>query len=86
MTRLILFAMVLAWSSSAAAQATDPHAGHAMPAPTATSAANQTPAVITPVPPVTEADRAAAFPDVHGHAVHDTMWNYRVLFDQLEWQ
>ena len=40
-----------------------------------------------PIPPVTEADRAAAFPpDMHGHAVHDTNFNYQVLFDQLEWQ
>ena len=27
-----------------------------------------------------------AFPDVQGHAVHDTAINYFVLFDQLEWQ
>src|SRR5687768_1498559 len=46
-------------------------------------AAAQDPA---PVPPITDADRDAAFPEVHGHAVHDEMWNYRVLFDQLEWQ
>lgn len=40
-----------------------------------------------PIPPVTDADRAAAFPpDMHGHAVHDTNFNYQVLFDQLEWQ
>jgi copper resistance protein B len=40
-----------------------------------------------PIPPVTDADRAAAFPpDMHGHAVHDTKFNYQVLFDRLEWQ
>jgi copper resistance protein B len=39
-----------------------------------------------PVPPVTDADREAAFPDVEGHTVHDTAFNYKVLFDQLEWQ
>lgn len=40
-----------------------------------------------PVPPVTEADRAAAFPSgLDGHAVHDRKINYFVLFDQLEWQ
>jgi len=38
------------------------------------------------VPPVTDADRQAAFPDVHGHAVHDRMINYYVLLDQLELQ
>ena len=40
----------------------------------------------TPVPPVTDEDRRVAFPDVHGHAVHDTAFHYKVLFDQLEWQ
>ncbi len=40
----------------------------------------------TPIPPVTDADRAAAFPDVDVSAVHDTAVNYFVLFDQLEWQ
>ena len=40
-----------------------------------------------PIPPVTDADRAAAFPpDMHGHAVHDTNFHYQVLSDQLEWQ
>jgi copper resistance protein B len=38
------------------------------------------------VPPLTDADRTAAFPDVKGHAVHDNMINSFVLFDQLEWQ
>jgi copper resistance protein B len=35
---------------------------------------------------VTDADRAAAFPEVEGHAVHDDAVNYFVLVDQLEWQ
>jgi len=38
------------------------------------------------VPPLTDEDRKAAFPDVHGHTVHDNAVNYFVLFDQLEWQ
>jgi len=38
------------------------------------------------LPPITNADRAAAFPDVAGHEVHDTAINYLVLLDQLEWQ
>src|SRR5688572_26309884 len=79
----VLIALML--PAVATAQPPDPHAGHVMPAPPA-PAANQTPTAVTPVPPVTDADRAAAFPDVHGHTVHDNMWNYRVLFDQLEWQ
>ena len=40
----------------------------------------------TPVPPVTEEQRQEAFPDVHGHTIHDSSFSYKVLFDQLEWQ
>jgi copper resistance protein B len=85
MNRVLVIAILLLTPALAAAQPPDPHAGHAMPAPPA-DAGNQSPAAVTPVPPITDADRAAAFPDVHGHTVHDTMWTYRVLFDQLEWQ
>ncbi len=38
------------------------------------------------IPPITDEDRRAAFPDVEGHAVHDNAINYFVLFDGLEWQ
>lgn len=38
------------------------------------------------IPPVTDEDRQAAFPDVHGHGVHDNAVNYFVLFDQFEGQ
>lgn len=38
------------------------------------------------IPPITDADRAAAFPDVMGHMVHDNAINYFVLFDHLEWR
>lgn len=38
------------------------------------------------IPPPTEADRKAAFPDVAGHAVHDKAIHYLALFDQLEGQ
>ncbi len=38
------------------------------------------------IPPITDEDREAAFPDVDGRAVHDNTVNYFVLFDQLEWQ
>lgn len=54
----------------------DPHAGHVM-------AEQKRPADL---PPVTEQDRRAAFPDVVGHSVHDSAIHYFVLFDQLEWQ
>jgi copper resistance protein B len=36
--------------------------------------------------PITDAERAAAFPDVQGHSVHDDGVNFLVLFDRLEWQ
>jgi copper resistance protein B len=40
-----------------------------------------------PIPPLTDADRAAAFPPgLEGHAVHDKPIIVSVLFDQLEWQ
>ena len=40
-----------------------------------------------PIPLLTDADRAAAFPiDLEGHAVHDRTFNHFVLLDQLEWQ
>jgi copper resistance protein B len=40
-----------------------------------------------PIPAITDADRAAAFPSgLHGHAVHDGAPNFMVLSDQLEWR
>jgi copper resistance protein B len=39
------------------------------------------------VPPLTDEDRRAAFPqDVHGHTVHDRAIHSYVVVDQLEWQ
>jgi copper resistance protein B len=57
------------------------HSAHMAPKEQATATPKE------PIPPVTDEDRAAAFPqDLHGHAVHDRGVNYLVLFDQLEWQ
>lgn len=58
------------------------------PAPPDDHSAHQSPAVPLPpsIPPVTDADRKAAFPDVQGHPAHDRSINYFVLFDQFEWQ
>ncbi|WP_254797501.1 copper resistance protein B [Geopseudomonas aromaticivorans] len=39
-----------------------------------------------PVPPLTDADRAAAFPPLPPHAMHKDGINYLFLADQLEWQ
>ena len=49
--------------------------GHAMPAPTQPR---------EPIPTLTDADRAAAFPDVAGHAVHDRAVTSYFLFNRLE--
>lgn len=43
-----------------------------------------TAAPLEPIPHVTDADRAAAFPDVAGHAVHDTAVHWFALVDRLE--
>ena len=85
--------------ATAFAQAPAPEAAHQHapppPAPTPTApagedhSAHQAPAAAPLpafIPPVTDADRQAAFPDVHGHGVHDNAVNYFVLFDQLEGQ
>ncbi len=41
----------------------------------------------TGLPPITDEDRKAAFPELHGqHTVHDDAVFTYVLFDQLEWQ
>jgi copper resistance protein B len=54
----------------------DPHAGH-----------GPEPGALPPfIPPLTDADRAAAFPDVEGHTVHDDDVNFLALADELEWQ
>jgi len=65
----------------------DEHAGHVMPPATPAAAPAATTAPLPPfIPVLTDADRAAAFPAVGGHAVHDHPINYFVLFDQLEGQ
>jgi copper resistance protein B len=56
--------------------AADPHAGHVMPAPAD--------APRTPIPALTVADRAAAFPPVAGHAAHDRAPHSYWLIDHLE--
>ena len=40
----------------------------------------------TPIPPITDADRAAAFPDVEGHRLRDNAVHAFVLADHVEWQ
>lgn len=86
-----------------AASAPDPHAGHVMPAPDGqppdashehhhepqgepTASSEQPPASVRPL---SDEDRAAAFPVIHGdhqHTVHGQSINTMVLFEQLEWR
>ena len=40
--------------------------------------------LVTPIPVVTDADRRAAFPDVHGHHLHGTGVNSYLMLDRLE--
>jgi copper resistance protein B len=82
----IAIALVLP-PAAASAQTPDPHAGHAKPTPAAPSGTAQEPGSLPPfIPPATDEDRKAAFPDVDGHPTRDNDINYFVLFDQLEWE
>lgn len=69
---------------------TDSHQGHPQekpkPSAPAKPSAEGTRELPPFIPPVTNEDRKAAFPDVEGHAAHDNAVHYFVLFDQLEWQ
>jgi copper resistance protein B len=90
MTRLAIGALALAALVAVAGPASAQHQGHQQPSPTAPPP--PAPAVPSappkePIPTLTDADRAAAFPPaMEGHAVHDREIHYMVLFDQLEWQ
>lgn len=94
-------ASLLAWwltGTPVPAHAQDPHADHGQRQPVAPAtpvaqdphrhhaADGKKPELPPFIPPVTDDDRKAAFPDVHGHSVHDDAVNYYVLFDQFEWQ
>ena len=94
----IVGALLVALADPVLAQ-TDPHAGHGQKPKQAAPAApkpadkheghaggDQKRELPPFIPPVTDEDRKAAFPDAEGHAVHDAAFNYFVLFDQLEWQ
>jgi copper resistance protein B len=94
-TRIAVVVAVMLGTGTLRALAQQPPAPHQhevsgppSKAASAEQAAPQTPAVPLPsfIPPVTDADRKAAFPDAQGHSVHDRAVNYFVLFDQLEWQ
>ena len=67
-------ALVAGWPVTSHAQPDDREAQQAPPQP------------VTPIPPISDGDREAAFPEVEPHAVQDQGLNYFVLFDQVEVQ
>ncbi len=83
--RLSLLLMALCVATIASAQGTtkpvvEDHSAHMAQAAKKTEPKE-------PIPPITDADRAAAFPaGLEGHAVHDGAPNFMVLSDQLEWR
>ena len=81
MTRAAGFAVVLGAGVLVAGW---PIPSHAQPA--AAEARQAAPQPVTPIPPISDGDRAAAFPDVEVHALQDRALNYFVRFDQLEVQ
>jgi copper resistance protein B len=96
MIRRVLYAILAVGSVTCGvtrpASAQDAHTGRQQetPARQPTAASEQQHQASTDlpsfIPPLTDEDRKAAFPDVQGHAVHENAVNYLVLFDQLEWQ
>lgn len=91
MTRVALVAalLVAAWPPAARGQQQEPaHTHEKQPPSSASDPAGQAPVVPLPafIVPVTDADRAAVFPDGSGHAMRDSTVRYFVLFDQLEWR
>jgi copper resistance protein B len=53
--------------------------------PPADPAMSERPTLPADLPPITEDDRKAAFPDIEVHATRDNAVHAFVLFDQLEW-
>jgi len=89
--RLALMFAALLWIAPASVFAQG-HGGHqpapAPPSAEADHAGHQHDAGDLPpfIPPLTDADRAAAFPDVPAHHVHDKAVHWFALLDQLEWR
>ena len=66
--------LVAGWPIPSHAQPEDAEARQAAPQP------------VTPIPQLSDGDRAAAFPDVEAHTVQDQALHYLVLVDQVEVQ
>jgi copper resistance protein B len=94
---MALVLLLVTLHGSAAAQATPPrHEAHTPDPPPVSDAAPASghdhsdsrpasPGLPPFIPPLTDEDRRAAFPDVGGHAVHGERPQFFVLFDDLEW-
>jgi copper resistance protein B len=80
-----LSARLDAQNGPASVTPSDPHANHAPANPPEKPAAT-TANLPDFIPPITEGQRKAAFPDVAGHAVHDRAVHSLVLVDQAEWR
>ena len=70
----------------ASPQLQDTHVGHAAPQqhPQHSGPAPISDTPLTPIPPVTDADRAAAFPPLHKHMEHAPEFNWYVGINRLE--
>ena len=81
MLRVLCVLVALGAFPGAAEAQSRPTGGHQHQEPAAEQAADEP---RTPIPPVTDADLAAAFPDVDPHPMGDDAINTFVLLDQLE--
>lgn len=99
--RLVLALTTGAVAATAQAQQGMDHSAHGPPAGAAQHSPMQhdgmdhgsmthppvtAPSPAASVPPLSDADRAAAFPDLPPHAMHQGGSNFLFLADQLEWQ
>jgi copper resistance protein B len=81
MTRVLCVLVALAAFSGAVEAQSPPTGGHQHQEPADGRAADEP---STPIPPVTDADLAAAFPDVDPHPMAEDALNSFLLLDQLE--
>ncbi|MEF9977822.1 MAG: copper resistance protein B [Thermomonas sp.] len=82
--------VLLLWMQTAFAQDHSQHQQHAMPASPTTATQDDSAASDYRLPALTDADRAAAFPDLHGHDMSghmdDDPFVWMVSADRFEWQ
>lgn len=81
--RVLLAALLVAATAAPAAEEMD-HSAHAAPAADADHAAHSA-GIVTPVPALTDADRAAAQLHLSGHEHHDSAIHSYLLLDKFEY-